>query len=70
MRNTLVTAFWKEAFESLPSSQRLRYLHDIQAAERWELRIDAAVESFSRAKNALAKLFHTPRSAHPRSAHR
>lgn len=70
MRNTLVTPFWKEALASLPSSMRSRYLHDIEAAERWELRIDAAVESFSRAKHAIAKLFQNPRSAHPRSAHR
>ena len=45
MRNRLVTSFWKNALESLPSGLRSRYLHDIEAAERWELRLNAAVES-------------------------
>ena len=70
MRHTLVPPFWKEALASLPSSLRTRYVHEIEAAERWELRLDAAVESFARAKNALTKLFQPSRPAQPRSAHR
>ena len=57
----LKTAFWKSAAASLPASVRERYMVDIEQAERWELRLEAAIEYFSRAKAAL---FHTPRSAH------
>jgi hypothetical protein len=64
MRNRLVTSFWQNALESLPAGLRSRYLHDIEAAERWELRLNAAVEICSRAKAAIARLFQTPRSAH------
>jgi hypothetical protein len=42
MRNELMTPFWKNALASLPASVRSRYAADIAAAERWELRIDAA----------------------------
>ena len=61
MRNTLVTPFWKNALESLPRELRARYVHQIEQAERWELRLDALVESFSRIRAAL---FQTPRNAH------
>ena len=64
MRNELVTPFWKNALESLPVSLRARYAHDIAAAERWELRIDAVVEAAARAKSAFSRMFQTPRSAH------
>jgi hypothetical protein len=64
MRNRLVTPFWKAAFESLPSAVRFRYLHDIEAAERWELRLDAAVEHCARVKSAFARTFQAPRGAH------
>jgi hypothetical protein len=64
MRNELVTPFWKNALESLPAPVRARHAHDIAAAERWELRIDAIVEALTRAKNALSRRFQTPRSAH------
>jgi hypothetical protein len=53
----LKTRFWREAAAALPA----RYLRDLEQAERWELRLEAAIEYFSRAKAAL---FHTPRSAH------
>jgi hypothetical protein len=62
--NELVTPFWKNALESLPESLRARYAHDIAAAERWELRIDAIVERLTRAKSAFSRIFQTPRSAH------
>jgi hypothetical protein len=59
MRNELVTPFWKDALESLPASLRARYANDIAAAERWELRIDAIVEAWTRAKAALTRTFQT-----------
>lgn len=64
MRSQLVTPFWKNALESLPADLRARYVHEMEAAERWELRIAALVEMGSRARSALAKMFQTPRSAH------
>jgi hypothetical protein len=59
MRNELVTPFWKDALESLPPSLRARYANDIAAAERWELRIDAIVEAWTRVKAALGRTFQT-----------
>ena len=64
MRNRLVTSFWKNALESLPAGLRSRYLHDIEAAERWELRLNAAVEQCTRAKSAFFRMFQAPRGAH------
>lgn len=63
MRNEPVTPFWKNALDSMPASLRARYAHDIAAAERWELRIEALVELLARAKGALGRTFQ-PRSAH------
>jgi hypothetical protein len=64
MRNELVTPFWKNALNSLPVHLRSRYAHELAAAERLELRIDALVEAWSRAKGAFARTFRTLRSAH------
>jgi hypothetical protein len=64
MRNQLVTTFWKNALQSLPREVRGRYVHHLEAAERWELRLAAAVELGSRAKAAVARIFQTPRTAH------
>jgi hypothetical protein len=50
MRNDLVTTFWKNALHSLPADLRPRYEQHIAAAERWELRLDAIVELWSRVK--------------------
>lgn len=58
MRNEIVTPFWKTALASLPASVRGRYAADIAAAERWELRIDAVVKRFTRARSALARTVH------------
>lgn len=55
MHSRLVTPFWKNALESLPPAVRERHVHDIEAAERWELRLDALVEAWTRAKAALGK---------------
>ena len=59
MRNDIKTPFWKNALESLPASLRSRYASDIAAAERWELRIDAALKGLKRARSAFAKSLQT-----------
>jgi hypothetical protein len=55
MRNELMTPFWKNALASLPASVRSRYAADIAAAERWELRIDAAFKGLTRARSAFSR---------------
>ena len=62
MRNTLQTAFWRNAAQKLPVQSRARYIGYFELAERWELALDALVELVGRAKT----LFHTP--SHTRSA--
>ena len=64
MRNALVTPFWKNALASLPQELRSRYVHQIEQAERWELRLNALVESLSRLKLALRRSLQTLRNAH------
>ena len=58
MRNEITTPFWKNALASLPASVRPRYAADIAAAERWELRIDAAVKRWTRARTAFTRAVH------------
>ena len=58
MRNEIMTPFWKNALASLPASVRSRYAPDIAAAERWELRIDAAVKRLARARSAFSRTVH------------
>jgi hypothetical protein len=62
MRNQLVTPFWKNALESLPVYLRPRYANQLAAAERWELRLDALVELWSRLKTRRRHL-SGPRAA-------
>ena len=62
MRKDFVTSFWQQAYDKLPATSRAQYLTHMKAAERWELAIDDAIEVWSRAKGAVAKLFHTPRT--------
>lgn len=59
MRNEIMTPFWKNALASLPASLRSRYAADIAAAERWELRIDAAVKGVKRARTAFTRNLQT-----------
>jgi hypothetical protein len=59
MRNDIKTPFWKNALESLPASLRSRYASDIAAAERWELRVDAALKGLKRARSAFTKTLPT-----------
>ena len=60
MRKEFVTPFWQRAYESLPSEVRAQYLTQIKAAERWELAVGDALQAWSRAKNAVVRLFQTP----------
>jgi hypothetical protein len=62
MRKDFVTNFWQQAYEKLPASARAQYLTHMKAAERWELAVDDVIELWSRARGAVAKLFHTPRT--------
>ena len=62
MRKDFATSFWQQAYERLPAGVRAQYLTHMKAAERWELAIDGLIEVGSRAKGAVAKLFHTPRT--------
>jgi hypothetical protein len=64
MHNHLVTPFWKNALQSLPAGVRQRHVLQLEAAERWELRLNALVEFVSRARQAFGRMFQTPRSAH------
>ena len=57
-----VTAFWQQAYDRLPAGVRGQYLAQLKAAERWELAIGELIELGSRAKGAVARLFHTPRT--------
>ena len=57
----LKTKFWRNAAASLPRNVQLRYLADIEQAERFELALDRAIEALARAK---ANFFPAPRAAH------
>jgi hypothetical protein len=62
MRKQFVTSFWQRAYEKMPENVRGQYLTQMQTAERWELFIGELIELVSRAKNAVVKLFHSPRA--------
>jgi hypothetical protein len=64
MRKEFVTPFWQRAYDSLPAQVRGQYLTQMKAAERWELALGNAIQLWSRAKNAIVKLFHAPSRAH------
>jgi len=64
MRNEFATPFWKNALESLPEGLRNRYALQLHAAERWELAIGRVIETISRARASLGRLFHAPTGAH------
>ena len=50
--------FWREAAQSLPEPVRARYLGYFEAAETWELLLDAAIESGARLKQLLGRKPH------------
>jgi hypothetical protein len=56
----LKTAFWRKAANSLPAPIRARHLGHFEDAERFELFLDAAMESWKR----LTRIFQVP---HPRA---
>jgi hypothetical protein len=56
----LKTPFWKRAAGSLPPQVRARHISALEQAERWELALDGAIETWSRVKATFA---------HPRGAH-
>ena len=56
----LKTPFWKRAAASLPPHVRARHIGQLEAAERWELALDGAIEAWSRVRATFA---------HPRGAH-
>ena len=60
MRNGFETKFWHSAYQSLPANVRGRYQADLHAAERWELSLQALIETWARAK----ELFSRPAAAH------
>jgi hypothetical protein len=64
MHSHLVTPFWKNALQSLPAELQHRYVLQLEAAERWELRLTALVQFASRVKAAWGRMFQTPRAAH------
>ena len=60
-RNLFETKFWQKAYESLPVRARREHAFHMHSAERWELRLDAAIELWSRGSAALGTMFHRPR---------
>jgi hypothetical protein len=66
MRNEFVTPFWQRAYDSLPAQVRGQYLTQMKAAEGWELALNELIQLWSRAKNAIVKLFQAPSRAHTR----
>jgi hypothetical protein len=64
MRKEFVTPFWQRAYDSLPAQVRGQYLTQMKAAESWELALGAAIQLWSRVKNAVVKVFQTPSRAH------
>ena len=56
MKHQFVTPFWRKAYASLPPSARHRHLFHMKAAERWELRLDSAIELWSRLGLEFRKL--------------
>lgn len=64
MHKEFVTPFWQRAYDSLPAQIRGQYLTQMKAAESWELALADAIQLWSRAKNAVVKLFQTPSRAH------
>ena len=64
MREEFRTPFWRAAFESLPPVAQRRYLPELQAGERFELALDAAILLCSRVGKSLARLLQaSPRSS-------
>lgn len=48
MHEKFNTKFWQKAYDSLPRQARNRHARLLKAAERWELKLDAAIEVWTR----------------------
>ena len=64
MHKEFNTTFWQRAYDSLPAQVRGQYLTQMKAAEHWELTLGSVIQLWTRAKNAIVKLFQTPSRAH------
>jgi hypothetical protein len=64
MHKEFTTSFWQRAYDSLPAQVRGQYLTQMKAAESWELTLGKLSEVWTRARNTVSKLFHTPSRAH------
>ena len=64
MYKEFTTSFWQRAYDSLPAQVRAQYLTQMKAAESWELTLGSLIQAWTRAKNAILKLFQTPSRAH------
>jgi hypothetical protein len=62
MHKEFSTPFWQRAYDSLPAQVRGQYLTQIKAAEQWELALGDLIKVWSRAKDAVRKFLHTPRT--------
>jgi len=62
MHREFRTSFWQRAYDSLPAQVRGQYLTQIKAAESWELALGDVIKVWARAKNAVLKLLHIPRT--------
>jgi hypothetical protein len=62
MRRDFVTNFWQNAYEKLPEGVRGQYLSQMKAAESWELTIADLIKVGSRVKNAMGRVFQTPKT--------
>jgi hypothetical protein len=51
----LKTPFWRNAAKSLPAHVRERYANHLEAAERWDVALDAAIEAYTRAAAAIRR---------------
>ena len=64
MHKEFTTTFWQRAYDSLPAQVRGQYLTQMKAAESWELTLGLVIQTWTRAKNAIQKLFQAPSRAH------
>jgi hypothetical protein len=65
----LETPFWRNAANSLRPHVRERYAAYLEAAERWELVVDAAIEARARARAAIGRILRRRRDpANPADA--
>ncbi|HEU0289522.1 MAG TPA: hypothetical protein VFR39_02045 [Burkholderiales bacterium] len=51
----MTESFWKDAVASLPPSVQRRYATEIEAMERYDVLMDAAVDAWRYARRALGK---------------